>query len=337
MHALAAALVLAAAPLPVWVLPQPEGQLPAAQEARVKLGTPVTLRAVAKTGDGLVADAPEVLLPGGRRAKARPHDPAKDGALRVRWTKLEVAAPSLSNTDPSFHWEEIPYRETPIAACDDRLSCPADVRATLLGDRGGLGTMAFRAEVSLGDRRGASPGLEQRYRGGLVADVARVTVRRDDSYLGRLTELFNTPYIWGSEGIPAKTHQAERRIGSDCADFVTYGVRQLGHDVPYTSTYGLPDHARTLASSEGPGADGVYRDGKGRPIAWGQGGLRPGDLLLFPRHVGALVRDEAPVGVLSTSDVMIHTSWAEPAEQPLAESGWGSQPLRVLRFKALDR
>jgi cell wall-associated NlpC family hydrolase len=171
----------------------------------------------------------------------------------------------------------------------------------------------------------------------LDEDVARVTVRRDDSYLGRLTELFNTPYIWGSAGEPASVHQAERRIGSDCADFVTYGVRRLGHAVPYTSTWALPEHTREVAESDGPDERGVYRDARGEALIFGEGGAKPGDLLLFRGHVGALARDEAPLGVLSTSDLMLHTCWAEPVEESLAASGYGARPLRVMRWRVFER
>jgi len=322
-------------PLTVRIVSGVGGAVPDGTEKRVRAGTQVALYALAWSGQGLVGEAPQVVWEG---RVARPRAPtAADGALRVRWWKVEAAARSVSNTDPTFHWEPIPYQDVPLPACDDKLVCPADLRATLLGDRGGLGTMAFKVEVRLGDRVGASPGSERLYRGGLAADVARVTVRRDDTYLGYLTELFNTPYIWGSAGDPATVHQAERRIGSDCADFVTYGVRRLGHDVPYTSTYGLPKYGRTLFESAGPGPDGVYlAAGTGKPIPVGERGLRPGDLLLFPRHVGAFVRDEPPLGVLSTSDVMIHTCWAEPAEQPLASTDYGATSVKVLRWRVLE-
>jgi hypothetical protein len=64
--------------------------------------------------------------------------------------------------------------------------------------------------------------------------------------------------------------------------------------------------------------------------------VRPGDLLLFPRHVGAIVRDEAPLGVLSSSDVLIHTCVAPPIEQPIGETDYAKAPLKVLRWKAVD-
>jgi len=325
-------------PLAVRVLSSVGEATPDPTEKLVRQGSVVTLHAAVLAADlGLVCDVPEVVWDaGGKKRKAARPDPKLGWTLR--WYRVEAAARSLSNTDPKFHWEPIPYKDVEIEACRDRFDCPAEVRATILGDRGGLGTMAFRVEVALGERRGASVGSEKLFRGGLPAEVARVTVRRDDTYLGYLTELFNTPYIWGSAGDPARVHQAERRIGSDCADFVTYGVRRLGHDVPYTSTWGLPDHSRLLFVADAPADDGFYRQKGGEAIpVGGKKGVRPGDLLLFPGHVGAFVRDEPPLGVLSSKDVMIHTCWSEPAELPIAETDYGGSPVKVYRWKALDR
>lgn len=334
---LASTLLASPAPLTVRILSSVGDQAPDPTEKLVKQGTAVTLHAVVQASDlGLVCDAQEVVWEAGaKKRKAATPDPK--GGWTLRWYRIEAATRSLSNTDPEFHWEPIPYKDVELEACRDRFDCPADVRATILGDRGGLGTMAFRVEVSSGERTGASAGSEKLYRGGLSAEVARVTVRRDDTYLGYLTELFNTPYIWGSAGDPPRVHQAERRIGSDCADFVTYGVRRLGHDVPYTSTYGLPAFARLLFAAQAPDGEGVYRQKDGRTIPVGEKGVRPGDLLLFPRHVGAFLRDEPPLGVLSNGDVMIHTCWAEPAEQPLKETDYGAVEVKVYRWKALDR
>jgi len=327
-----AAAPASATPLVVKLLSKVDGtkRAPDASEKLVVAGTTVTLFADVRGGPKLV-DPSSPKFPSDC-AQLRP----TVASCSVRWTRIEAAQQSLSNTDPSFHWHEIAYEETPLAACDDRFTCPADVRATKLEDHGQLGTMAFRVHVTLGDRSGASTGPDQRHRGGLVPGIARVTIRRDDTYLGHLTELFNTPYIWGSAGTDA-VHQAERRIGSDCADFVTYGVRRLGHTIPYTSTWQLGPYTRQLAAMAPPDADGLYRDAAGKVVTWGKDGARPGDLMLFRGHVGALVRDEAPLGMLSRSDVMIHTSWHEPTEQTLAESGYGDGPASLLRWKVLDR
>lgn len=329
----------AAQPLEVSIASSVEGagQVPDATEKLVRLGQRVQLHAVV-TGAALplIAEVPKVRLSGQAAVRTTSPPASEEGAWKVRWYRVEPVDHALSNTEPSFHWHEIRYRDVAIEACDDRFTCPAEVRTTLLSDRAGLGTMTYKVTVSLGDRTGSSPGAEQRWRGGLTDRTARVTVRRDDSYLGFLTELFNTPYIWGSAG-DDRVHQTERRIGSDCADFVTYGVRRLGHEVPYTSTWQLERYARTLFDSAGPGDDGIHRTAGGQAIPFSDEGVRPGDLLLFRGHVGAVVRDEPPLGVLSDTDVMIHTLWQEPEEVPLSATGYARSPVKVLRWKALEK
>jgi cell wall-associated NlpC family hydrolase len=327
------ALLVVAGParaLEVRVLSSVGSDLPDDTEKQVRLGTDVTLHVAVASPSGWMSDVPRVRI-GGQVLRARqfPRPP------RVRWYRVDPVDAYVSNTDPSWHWAAIDYVPEPIRACDDRLSCTALVRSEHLGDRGGLGTMAFSVEVELGGELALSPGAESIFRGGLSADVHRVTVRRDDGYLGRLTELFNTPYIWGSAGVPDTKHQAERRIGSDCADFVTYGVRRLGFDVPYTSTLELHRFTRQLYDASAS-ADGVYHSADGRQVPVGPRGMRPGDLLLFRGHVGAFVEDRPPLGVLNAADVMIHTCWAPPAEESLTASGWAGRPLRVLRWKVLE-
>lgn len=251
--------------------------------------------------------------------------------FEIAWFRVEPAAADLSNTATGrFRYETIEYRATPLA--EGALRLDADVRPTLTPDYGdGVGTMRYQVVVTQGAREVASPGAEARRgraAGGLRDDVHRISLRRDDTYLGYLTELYGQPYIWASAGATDPTHQSERLEGGDCADFVVYGARRLGKDLPYTWTGSLPDHARTLARGA-PGADGVYVDRDGAPLPF----PRAGDLILFPRHVGALVADRGTVGVLDTADVMMHAYFDTPKEQPIADSGYGDQPIRVLRFR----
>jgi cell wall-associated NlpC family hydrolase len=205
-----------------------------------------------------------------------------------------------------------------------------DVRPTRTTDRGqGLGTMRYKLVATAGGRTLATPGAEARgERGSGLADtVHRVSLRRDDGYLGMLDELFGQPYIWASGGQPDARHQTERVEGADCADFVVYGMRRLGRRVPYTYSEGLRAHGRRLGAGT-PRADGVYVDAGGVPLPF----PRPGDLVLFPRHVGALSQDRGVPGVLDQDDLMMHTLFASPREQAIADSGYADRPVEILRW-----
>ncbi len=291
----------------------------------------VTLYAAIQIDDAAwFTDAP-VLQLAGKRVAARPL--AKAPGHELRWNRVEPAAANISNGDAqTFHYEPIDYRATPIERTTNRPAITADVRPTLTPDHGsGVGTMRFQAVVTQGARTIASAGPEARRgraSGGVTDAVMRVSIRRDDSYLGYLTEMFGQPYIWGSAGTSDKTHESERLEGSDCADFVVYGARRMGAAIPYSWTGALPSVTRLLASGE-RAVDGIFRDAKGAPLPFSQ----VGDLVLFPRHVGVLAEDRGIKGVLDDQDLMMHTLFDSPKAQAIADSGYADRPVEVRRFK----
>ncbi len=274
------------------------------------------------------SDAPKLVL-GGRSANAAP---LADGpAIAIAWQRIEPAAASISNTDDTgFHFTPIEYRATEL---DDTQagSLAADVRPTLTPDHGhGVGTMRYQIVVAQGDHVIASPGVDARRgrgSGGLTDAVMRVSIRRDDTYLGYLTEMFGQPYIWASAGLTDATHQSERLEGADCADFVVYGQRRMGKKLAYTWTGGLPQVTKLLAS--GARDDhGIYRDAHGAPIPF----TRAGDVILFPRHVGVLVEDRGEPGILDDQDIMMHALLDTPKQQAIADSGYADTAIELRRF-----
>jgi hypothetical protein len=191
--------------------------------------------------------------------------------------------------------------------------------------------MRYQLVALQGDRSIASAGPEARRgrgSGGLTDAVMRVSIRRDDTYLGYLTEMFGQPYIWASAGTSDRAHQSEHLEGSDCADFIIYGKRRMGAKLAYTWTGGLPDYTKLLAAGT-RGEDGVYRDKANRPLPF----TRIGDLVLFPRHVGVLAVDRGTLGVLDDQDLMMHTLFDSPKEQAIGETSYADKPVELRRFK----
>lgn len=267
------------------------------------------------------------------RLNGRVHDTlpmARAPRVELGWYKVEPTSENLSNTSTgSFRFEEIPYAETLVATWANRSSVAADVRPTRTPDRGrGLGTMRYKLVASAAGRVLATPGADARAgRGGLADRVHRVSLRRDDSYLGMLTEFFGQPYIWASGGQPDARHQTELMEGADCADFVVYGMRRLGHRISYTWSEGLRSHGRRLGAGT-LREDGVYVDARGTPLPF----PRPGDLVIFPRHVGALSQDRGVPGVLDQQDLMMHTLFASPREESIATSGYADTAVEIRRW-----
>ena len=259
---------------------------------------------------------------------------AKAPELELRWNRIEPAVADMSNgaTPADFHFEAIDYRATPIDGAAGKPSVLADVRPTLTPDHGnGVGTMRYQIVALQGERVITSAGPEARRgrgSGGLSDAVLRVSIRRDDTYLGYLTEMYNQPYIWASGGVSDARHQSEHLEGSDCADFLVYGKRRMGAKYAYTWTGGLPKITKLLAAGT-RGDDGIYRDKDGKPLPFTQAG----DLVLFPRHVGALAVDRGELGVLDDKDLMMHTLFDSPKEQAIAESGYADKPVELRRFR----
>ena len=291
----------------------------------------VTLYAAVQVDKAWFSDAPSLEI-AGKRVTAKPL--ASAPAFDLRWSKIEPASANISNGDAStFHFEPIDYRPTAIDGSANSPQLRADVRPTLTPDYGdGVGTMRYQATALQGPRIIASAGPEARRgrgSGGVTDAVMRVSIRRDDTYLGYLTEMFGQPYIWGSAGLSNSTHESERLEGSDCADFIVYGARRMGASIPYSWTGALPSVSKLLASGT-RADDGIYRDGKGKPLPF----TRIGDMVLFPRHVGALVEDRGTKGVLDDQDIMMHTLFDSPKAQPIADSGYADRPVEVRRFTA---
>lgn len=295
----------------------------------------VVLSVVAVVRDGadthVYGDAPQVRLPG-RRAAVTPEPwPASLGTVSVRWWRVEpdTVGVSFDNTAPSYHYDEIPYAETAILEGLGQWSLLADPRPTLLPSTDAwIGTMRYKVAVTALGATAESPGATSRALGGVGEDVARVTYRgeRDDPYVNALLAFFNQPYVWGSMGPSDRRHQTELFIGADCADLLTGAYRLwTGRDVPYgwSGSFGpggsyTKRWGRIVAKKAQRAADGVIRDEAGRALTVGPGAdVRVGDVLVLPRHVGVLSEDRAPLGVLDDNDLVIHTLFAEPREEPL--------------------
>ncbi|MBI5482566.1 MAG: hypothetical protein HY906_27170 [Deltaproteobacteria bacterium] len=196
----------------------------------------------------------------------------------------------------------------------------------------GLGTMRHRAEVRLaGGRVLGTPGAGAVDQFGILPSVFRVSLRRDDTFLGHLTGYFLVPEVFGSAG-PGANHQTERFTGADCADVLTGALRRMGHDrVWHTHVAGLTKYARVVA---GP----VQLDDRGAapaPVT----GVQVGDVIRIRYgtagewvtrrgwdHVAVLYEDRSdpagphrgqPDGRLDGFDLVVHMGHPRLQVEPL--------------------
>lgn len=259
--------------------------------------------------------------------------------IEARWSKLEAAKPYYDNvpggkfTVAAIELESHPWRR---GAWD----VPADVKPMRRKGLPAGGTMRYAVTISLPDGSARSSNLPlDSYAGGVPSkkDARRVTLRANDAYLGYLTELGGIPYVFGSAPIGREIHQAERGIGVDCADLMVYGLRRMGHEVPYISSRTMKPYSRAIVGPVATRRKNVYLDAAGQPIRVGKGGVAPGDWIIWDGHVGAFHTDRGTIGVLDADDFVIHTAWAEVAIQSLEDSGYGDRQFVVRRPRALDR
>jgi len=260
------------------------------------------------------------------RAELTPDVPS----AAVDWFQLEPVRAAVDNTSPSFHFEPVGYQAAEIDRCRGARTCEATAEAqrfTSFSKVAGTGTLAFQARATLPDGRVVeTPGAGAATPFGLPPATVRVAFRKDDTYLGYLTELFNTPYIFGSSAQGSR-HQTDELVGADCADLAVYGMRRMGRRVDYTSSYGMDRVAPLRAVMRSAAEPLRYGDGAGQ--------VRPGDVLHFPksRHVAVLYEDREPLGVLDENDLMLHTCWAPATLQRMGDAAPAcfSYPVRVLR------
>jgi hypothetical protein len=283
---------------------------------------------------------PEFTLKGKKFQDISNWDPRKQGELKIDWLKLEwnrKKKKHYNNCHPSWHWAAIDYHETPFKSGNHQLmKIRGDCRATDLLNKSDLGTMRFKATISLNGQKFSSPGIEKTWRGGLSDEILRVSrLGRDGNPLLKWARAFyNLPYIWGSAGTNDENHQSERFVGADCADLVVAAGRKAGYtNLSYCSTKTLKKYTETIAKVKlDPRSGRFIHVDNNKPLRWGRD-FKTGDLAFGSRHVGFLSRDRGNRRWLDHSDRIIHTLFKEPVEESLHDSGSFAKRFEILRLR----
>lgn len=249
-------------------------------------------------------------------------------------------------------YDRLEYDTLPLAASPDHRPEGPVLRVTAarppIAERDrhdGVGSSWFSAEIVLPDGRVVrSPDGADLDRLGLVPAVARVSFRRDDSYLGWLGTYFHVASVFGSNGPTDAEHQSDRYTGADCANVLVGALRAAGRrDAAYTSVAGIGRLAVARSAVLRALPDGTLRGAEGAAVAlrWGDA-VAPGDLVtldyasdtgnLLPRawdHIAALVSDANGDGVLDGGDLVRHMGPEGLVDTPLVHAG----PMRVVLWR----
>ncbi len=340
----------------VWIALGEGDKAASNREMRAKLGADVRLYLVVEArvnGKRRVFTEAPKLRKGRRRVRKIARWPATLPKPQITWYKLE--ADPLENgiydntgtMEPAWHpveradhpakwhWCHIDVAETEMTKWGSAWRQKADAHPTTTPDEyGGLGTMRFTARVKLGRKEVWARGKEHMDKSGLKRGIATVRFRRDDTPVGYMTELINVPYVYGSSTTTGrdKDHQAERGVGSDCADMVIYGWRRAGKKQGYTWTGGLKSRSKRRAwvtALKG----GKYRTADGKPIKFGRD-VRVGDMFLWSGHV-AVIAEKDKTGYLTPNTMILQTVIESTALIPFKKVGFGfdSPPFDIRRAK----
>lgn len=167
--------------------------------------------------------------------------------------------------------------------------------------------------------------------------IVQVVIRKDDSYIGYLTELMNTPFILGPSRTPSGIHQTDSRMGCDCAAFAIYGKRREGFQVPYCGPQGIYCYLEDIAQSElQPDREGIYRDSAGKPFYITIKKLAPGDILHFKEQVSVFYKDMGILGVLDKDDLVIQSYGTGPYITTLEKNGFYGRKVRAMRWNSSE-
>jgi hypothetical protein len=268
---------------------------------------------------------------------------------KISWFLIKPAIKEYSNLwakgNPNVenvHLDPIEYVRIPIPNLDNMRE--ADISVMVSADE--LGT--FYVGVETASDPGTNPlrapffmetaPLHMKYPYWIV----QVSRRIDDSYIGRLTELFQTPFLVAPMITDKWVHETDERMGSDCASFAIYGKRRQGFRVPYCGPLGIYKYLTEIGESQvwpvARGLTEVYIDRNGDQVLVGPGGLEPGDIVHFGEQVSVFFADTGIVGILDKDDLLIQCYLGGPTITRIEESGFFHRSARIFKWKQdIDR
>jgi hypothetical protein len=245
---------------------------------------------------------------------------------------------SRSNTkEGNIHLEPIDYIKKPLPEYTHK-KCLDFSRTT---KKNNLGTYYVTAEVILEGKSfdqintffsETSP-LSQKY----SFKIVQIVRRKDDTYIGYLTELLNTPFIIAPMMTQYGYHETDIRMGSDCAAFAIYGKRRQGYRVPYCGPRGIYKYLSEigkgpLRSKKAFGTE-IYVNKDAQSVTVGVDGIERGDIVHFGDQVSVFYEDLGINGFLDKDDLLFQCYKDAPHVTSIANSGFYPKPIRTFKWK----
>ena len=152
--------------------------------------------------------------------------------------------------------------------------------------------------------------------GVFVSKTFRLISVADDvsGFQEALSSEFNLPYIFfGSSLVRLGASGPELGLGADCANFIIYGLRECGWQIPWSDAKHLMPRLNLLERVD---LDQSATNPE-QLIPVQTDDLKSGIIIIFDNHVAALWRTERP-GWLGLNDLVVHQLEGRPEIVPLA-------------------
>ena len=172
------------------------------------------------------------------------------------------------------------WREIRLPGNGSTLSLDAARRATATEN---FGAMRVKARIEVAGRIRETPVIEIRRFAG-------------SGFRAAITEQFGLPYLFGSGELADATNTGpETGWGADCANFVVYAFRRQGRFIPWSNPKQLRKYLEPLGRNLRAGEARLTEDD-----------LRGGLIVHLGNHVGAVMEDRPPLGILDSNDRVAH-------------------------------
>ena len=272
----------------------------------------------------LADDGTELAVAADRRFRLRIENWQTAPGLRIRWWVLSSAHTVYNLTDEEQGFANGSPRylvdhDEPVDTADGIAELDGEKLIPFFDKRTGLGTLRVYCEISHGGEI-------------YLSSVIRLSRFQGDGYIGKLTEIFNLPYVYGSALLKAGGRtSADARRGADCSNFIIYGRRREGANIPYVNPKELLTYLEPIDEFRGF-EDGVAY-GRHGPIVMTPELLKKGLLLHFGKHVAAVYGSVGQSNVLTGETLVVHQLEGPPEITTFRVMAAKYAQIRVMTFK----
>ena len=242
---------------------------------------------------------------------------------KIIWKSISSLYKSYNVVGSDFSFAEdaskfIQYQENIIDIVNNEIAINKNKIINLFDKNTGYGTIRIFAELHSNN---------EIYR----TNTLRISIAESRNYIGKLTEIFNLPYILGSSSLYSNFKSiVDERYGADCANFIIYGKKRLGYNIPFGNPLQLKKYLKRINVVD------FFKKGKAynkkKVIKINNKQIQKGLLLHFRTHIVAVYKDTKPFGILDKTDLIIHQLEGYPEIVKLGSLKYIKNQFEIMMF-----